>query len=123
MTFVSTSIAPDGSDYELTGDLTIKGVTKPVTFDLEFEGVVTDPWGNTKAGFSAETEINRKEWGLDYNVGARGRRRAHRREGQAELEIEAAQGRLTPVDADVSSSPPGQSTGSSIARRAPTSSG
>ena len=68
MTFVSTSITPDGSDYKLAGDLTIKGVTKPVTFDLEFEGVVTDPWGNTKAGFTAEAEVNRKEWGLDYNA-------------------------------------------------------
>ncbi len=68
MTFVSTSIEPDGSDYKLNGDLTIKGVTKPVTFDLEFEGVVDDPWGHTKAGFTAETEINRKDWGLDYNA-------------------------------------------------------
>ena len=68
MTFVSTSITPDGDDYELTGDLTIKGVTKPVTWELEFNGVVTDPWGNTRAGFSAETEINRKDWGLDYNA-------------------------------------------------------
>jgi polyisoprenoid-binding protein YceI len=68
ITFESSSITAHGSDYELAGDLTIKGVTKPVTFDLEFEGVVTDPWGNTKAGFTAETEINRKEWGLDYNA-------------------------------------------------------
>ena len=68
LTFVSTSITPDGDDYELAGDLTIKGVTKPVTWELEFNGVVTDPWGNTRAGFSAETEVNRKEWGLDYNA-------------------------------------------------------
>jgi polyisoprenoid-binding protein YceI len=68
ITFVSTSIEPDGGDYKLNGDLTIKGVTKPVTFDLEFEGVVDDPWGHTKAGFTAETEINRKDWGLDYNA-------------------------------------------------------
>jgi len=68
LTFVSTGIKPDGGDYELTGDLTIKGVTKPVTWELEFNGVVTDPWGNTRAGFSAETEVNRKDWGLDYNA-------------------------------------------------------
>jgi len=68
LTFVSTRIKPDGGDYELTGDLTIKGVTKPVTWELEFNGVVTDPWGNTRAGFSAETEVNRKDWGLDYNA-------------------------------------------------------
>ena len=66
--FVSTSIEPDGADYKMHGDLTIKGVTKPVTFDLEFDGVAADPWGNTKAGFSAETEVNRKDWGLDYNA-------------------------------------------------------
>lgn len=65
----STGLTPKGSDtYTLTADLTIKGVTKPVTFDLEFDGVATDPWGNTKAGFSAETEISRKEFGLEWNV-------------------------------------------------------
>jgi polyisoprenoid-binding protein YceI len=68
MHFVSTSIVPKGSDYILNGDLTIKGVTKPVAFDLEFDGVATDPWNNTKAGFSASTEINRKDFGLDWNV-------------------------------------------------------
>jgi polyisoprenoid-binding protein YceI len=65
---VSTSITPQGDDYLLNTDLTIKGVTKPVTFALEFEGVATDPWGNTKAGFTAETEISRKEFGLEWNV-------------------------------------------------------
>jgi polyisoprenoid-binding protein YceI len=64
----NTSIVADGDDYLLNGDLTIKGVTKPVTFELEFDGVATDPWGNTKAGFSAEAEINRKDWGLEWNV-------------------------------------------------------
>jgi polyisoprenoid-binding protein YceI len=71
MTFTSTSIERDGDDddeFLLHGDLTIKGVTKQVTFELEFDGVATDPWGNTKAGFTAETEINRKDWGLEWNV-------------------------------------------------------
>ena len=68
MTLKSTSIVADGDDYLLNGELTIKGVTKPVTFELEFDGVATDPWGNTKAGFSAEAEINRKDWGLEWNV-------------------------------------------------------
>ncbi|HTH05107.1 MAG TPA: YceI family protein, partial [Ilumatobacteraceae bacterium] len=49
-------------------DLTIKGVTRPVDFSLEFEGVAGDPWGNTKAGFTAEADINRKDWGLEWNV-------------------------------------------------------
>jgi len=68
MTFVSTSIEPAGSEFLLRGDLTIKGVTKPVVFELEFDGASTDPWGNVKSGFSAETEINRKDWGLNWNV-------------------------------------------------------
>jgi len=68
MKFVSSSIEPKGHDYILNGDLTVKGVTKPVAFELEFDGVATDPWGNTKAGFTAETEISRKEFGLDWNV-------------------------------------------------------
>ena len=68
MSFRSTSVTPKGSDYALNGELTIKGVSKPVSFDLEFDGVNTDPWGNTKAGFTATAEINRREWGLEWNV-------------------------------------------------------
>ena len=68
MTFVSTGVSADGGDHKLAGDLTIKGITKPVSLDLEFDGVGTDPWGNHKAGFSASTEINRKDWGLEFNV-------------------------------------------------------
>jgi polyisoprenoid-binding protein YceI len=68
MTFTSTSITPDGDDYKLNGDLTIRGVTKPVTFDLSFDGVSGDPWGGTRAGFDAKAEINRKDWGLEWNV-------------------------------------------------------
>lgn len=68
-TFVSTGLdAKGGNEYTLTGDLTIKGVTKSVDFALEFDGVATDPWGNTKAGFTAETEISRKDFGLEWNV-------------------------------------------------------
>ncbi len=68
MAFVSTSV----TDSTLVGDLTIKGVTKPVTFDIEFNGVAADPWGNTKAGFEAETEINRKDWDLTWNAAIEG---------------------------------------------------
>ena len=68
MSFVSTAVRPDGRNYLLDTDLTIKGVTKPVTFELEFDGVETDPWGNTKAGFTAEAEISRKNWGLVWNA-------------------------------------------------------
>lgn len=68
ISFTSTKIEADGDDFILHADLTIKGVTKNVAFDLEFDGVSKDPWGNTKAGFSAEAEINRKDWGLEWNA-------------------------------------------------------
>jgi len=68
MTFSSTGVKEKGDDYALLGDLTIKGVTRHVEFDLEFDGVSPDPWGGTRAGFTARTEINRKDWGLDFNV-------------------------------------------------------
>lgn len=68
MHFVSTSFDGD----KLTGDLTIKDVTKPVTFDVDFGGVGQDPWGNTKAGFEATTTVNRKDWGLTWNAAVEG---------------------------------------------------
>ena len=54
--------------YELYGDLTMKGVTKPVKLEVEFSGLMKDPWGNTKAGFSVSGKINRKDWGLNWNA-------------------------------------------------------
>jgi polyisoprenoid-binding protein YceI len=57
----------DGS-YELYGDLTIRDVTKKVKFDVEFGGVIKDPWGNTRAGFSVNGKINRKEFGLKWHM-------------------------------------------------------
>lgn len=68
ISFVSTKIEADEDDFVLYADLTIKGVTKNVKFELEFDGVGKDPWGNTKAGFSAEAEINRKDFGLEWNA-------------------------------------------------------
>ncbi|MDL2145033.1 YceI family protein [Flavobacterium tructae] len=53
--------------YELTGDLNIKGISKLVTFPVEFSGTMTDPWGNTKVGLNIEGKINRKDWGLNWN--------------------------------------------------------
>jgi polyisoprenoid-binding protein YceI len=68
LTFTSTSIRPEGGDFVLVGDLTIKGVTKTVEFELEYEGAEKDPWGGSRIGFSAETEINRKDFGMEFNV-------------------------------------------------------
>ena len=66
--FVSTRIASSGKDkYKLSGDLTIHGVTKPVTFDATFTGKNKDPWGNDKIAFVASTQINRKDFGLTWN--------------------------------------------------------
>ncbi len=67
MTFRSTGIRPDGSDFLLDGDLTLRGVTRPVTFRLEVNGFGPDPYGGTRAGFSATAEINRNDWNVSYN--------------------------------------------------------
>ncbi|KAA5535495.1 YceI family protein [Paenimyroides baculatum] len=68
LNFKSTNIQGNGSDYEITGDLTIKGITKPVTLNAEFSGLMTDPWGNTKVGLNLDGKINRKDFGLTYNA-------------------------------------------------------
>lgn len=68
MTFVSTTIEPSGPSWEVVGDLTIRGHTEPVTLDVEFLGTTVDPYGNTKAGFSARTSIEREAWGLTWNA-------------------------------------------------------
>lgn len=68
ITFKSTGVQPaGGSAWKLSGDLTIRDVTKPVTLDLELQGALTDPFGNDKALFEATTEVDREEFGLTYN--------------------------------------------------------
>ncbi|MDP4239571.1 MAG: YceI family protein [Bacteroidota bacterium] len=61
-------VQKDEENYELTGNLTIKGISKPVTLAVEFGGFMTDPWGNKKAGFSVTGEIKRKDWGMEWNA-------------------------------------------------------
>lgn len=69
MEFQSTAISGTPEDFKITGDLTINGKTLPVSFEAQFLGLVEqDPSGNTKSGFEAETEINRTDWGIDWNV-------------------------------------------------------
>jgi polyisoprenoid-binding protein YceI len=68
ITFVSTAVRPHGRDYVVTGDLMIRGVTRSVDLDLEFNGVSPDPWGGTRAGFSASTEISRADFGIEFNI-------------------------------------------------------
>ncbi|MFI0406386.1 YceI family protein [Actinomadura sp. 3N508] len=72
MTFVSTGVRAEGGEYFLDGELTIKDVTRPVSLSVEFNGVAEDPWGGTRAGFSAHTTVNRKDWGIEFNVPLKG---------------------------------------------------
>jgi polyisoprenoid-binding protein YceI len=69
MTVANVKVTPGKGKhkYKATGDLTLHGVTKSVTFDLEYTGTAKDPWGNTRAGFSAEGKINRKDFGIVWN--------------------------------------------------------
>jgi polyisoprenoid-binding protein YceI len=69
ITFTSTGIQQTGpASVELTGDLTIRGVTNAVTIPFEFEGAATDPYGNLRVGFEGSVVINRKDYGVTWNV-------------------------------------------------------
>lgn len=69
MTFTSTSIEKtDEDEYNVTGDLTLHGVTKSETFVVTFEGTGIDPWGNEKAGFGVEGKLKRSDYGLTWNA-------------------------------------------------------
>ncbi len=69
LTFVGTSLKKiDDENFQLKGNLTIRGVSKEVILDVEFGGINKDPWGNEKAGFSLNGKINRKDWGLTWNA-------------------------------------------------------
>ncbi|GAA4414122.1 YceI family protein [Actinokineospora soli] len=69
ITFASTAIKHlGGSDFEVTGDLTVRGVTKQVTLPLEFTGSATDPFGNQRIGFEGSLVINRKDYGVSWNA-------------------------------------------------------
>jgi polyisoprenoid-binding protein YceI len=69
LTFVSKRVvAKDETHGTIYGDLTIRGVTKEVALEVEYNGQAKSPWGTTSAGFNASTKINRKDWGLNWNV-------------------------------------------------------
>ncbi|MCC5924516.1 MAG: polyisoprenoid-binding protein [Crocinitomicaceae bacterium] len=69
LTFEGTKFEKvDSENYRLTGNLTIIDVTKEITLEVAFGGIAVDPWGNKKAGFSLDGQINRKDWGLNWNA-------------------------------------------------------
>ncbi len=68
MTYRSTGVRPDGDGFVLTGDLTLRGITHQVELNVEVNGFSQDPYGNTKAGFSATGEINRNDYGITANM-------------------------------------------------------
>jgi polyisoprenoid-binding protein YceI len=69
ISFTGKNIEKAGSDkYKLVGDLTIKDITREVKLDVEFAGLMKDPWGNEKAGYTIEGKINRKDWDLNWNA-------------------------------------------------------
>lgn len=68
ITFKSTKVTSrDQGRFEVTGDLTIRGETRPVTLDVDFHGVATDPWGQAKAAFTATGKLERENWGMTWN--------------------------------------------------------
>lgn len=89
MTFTATGVRSEGGEHYLDGDLTIKGITRPVVLAVEFHGVAEDPWGGTRAGFSATTTINRKDWGIEFNVPLKGDRALLGDKVDIQLEIQA----------------------------------
>ena len=89
MTFRSTGVRTDGADWTVTGDLTIKGITKPVTLELEVNGFGPDAYGGFRAGFSAKTEISRKAFGVDIDMPMDGGGVVVGDKISVELEIEA----------------------------------
>jgi len=69
ITFVSTALTVTGdAEFELSGDLTVRGVTKPITIPFTFEGAATDPFGNVRLGFAGSVAINRKDYGVSWNA-------------------------------------------------------
>jgi Uncharacterized conserved protein len=88
--FASKSVRPTGpSTWNVAGDLTVHGVTKPVTLTVEFGGVATDPWDNTKAFFSASTDFDRESFGLTWNQPLAGGGVLVGKKVRVELEIQA----------------------------------
>jgi polyisoprenoid-binding protein YceI len=72
LTFTSTDLERDGDEWKMTGDLTIRGTTRPIVVTAEYEGSAVDPWGREHIGFSATTRFDREDWGLTWNAALEG---------------------------------------------------
>lgn len=88
-TFRGQASAWLGQTGKLVGDLTIKGVTKPVAFDVDYHGFVRDPWGGDRIVFSASTTLNREEWGVSWNMPLEAGGLLVSKEIRIEIELEA----------------------------------
>lgn len=89
LTFRSTGVRADGDDWVVTGDLTIHGVTKSVELETEFEGGLVDPYNLNRIAFSAETEIDRTEFGLTWNQALEGGGLVVGKKVKISIEVEA----------------------------------
>ncbi|NEA23071.1 YceI family protein [Actinomadura bangladeshensis] len=89
MTFATKGVRAEDGEYLLDGELTIKDVTRPITLTVEFNGVGEDPWGGTRAGFSAAATINRKDWGVEFNIPLKGEKALLSDKVEIQLEIQA----------------------------------
>jgi len=91
ITFTSTAVRSAGGDaWKVDGDLTIKGTTRPATLDVEFNGATADPWGGRRIGFSARTEIDRDDFGINFNAAVEGGGLVVSKRVTIEIEAEAA---------------------------------
>ena len=96
MTFRSTSLRSDGNDFVVTGDLSLHGVTRSVELELEVNGFTKDPYGGTRAGFSATTQINRRDFGITIDMPMDGGGVVVGDKIQVQLEVEAVLAQPTP---------------------------
>jgi polyisoprenoid-binding protein YceI len=99
ITFRSTGVRAAGDRWLVDGDLTIRGVTRPVVLDATFEGIGGDPWGGSRAAFSATTEIDREDWGLTWNAAIEGGGFVVGKKVKIELEVELVAAVPAPADA------------------------
>ena len=88
--FASTEIRPVTGGFEVDGTLTIRGVSRPVTLDMQYSGVIQDPWGNDKSIFSATTKVNREDFGLTLNAPLEAGGWLVGKDVEIEIEVEAA---------------------------------